>query len=99
MTDGQENASREFSHDKITSLLKSRQEQGWLVTFLGQGLDVAKQGVQIGMHVGRVASYVDGAGLRRAGGVMAASSSRYVQSQDAAFTPEERDALAGKTKK
>jgi Mg-chelatase subunit ChlD len=35
MTDGQENASREFTHEKITALIKARQERGWLVTFLG----------------------------------------------------------------
>src|SRR5262249_27597828 len=34
MTDGMENASREFSHEKITELIKTRQERGWLVTFL-----------------------------------------------------------------
>src|SRR5262245_10163249 len=33
MTDGQENASREFSHDKITALIQARRERGWLVTF------------------------------------------------------------------
>ena len=98
MTDGQENASKEFSHESITSLIKARQEAGWLVTFLGEGLEVAKQGVQIGTHVGRVASYLGGAGLRRAGGVLAASSSRYAKSLDAAFTQEERDELAGKSK-
>src|SRR5262249_52549006 len=48
MTDGQENASREFSHEKISALLKARQEQGWLVTFLGKGLEVAKQGTNLG---------------------------------------------------
>jgi Mg-chelatase subunit ChlD len=48
MTDGLENASKEFNHERITSLIKARQERGWLVTFLGEGLDVAKQGTAIG---------------------------------------------------
>jgi hypothetical protein len=40
MTDGQKNASREFDHAEITQLIKVSQDKGWLVTFLGEGLDV-----------------------------------------------------------
>jgi uncharacterized protein YegL len=104
MTDGQENASREFTHENISALLKARQEQGWLVTFLGEGLDVAKQGTSLGARAGGVAAYAGGAGLRAAGMVLASSSARYAKSAgnvrraqaSAALTPEERDALAGK---
>ena len=104
MTDGQENASREFSHEKITSLIKTRQERGWLVTFLGEGLDVAQQGMDMGVLAASTASYVGAAGLRAAGRVMASSNARYaanvgdlMQAQDAAaLTPEERSALTGK---
>jgi hypothetical protein len=104
MTDGQENASREFSHEKISGLLKARQEQGWLVTFLGEGLEVSRQGTNLGTHPGSVAAYAGGAGLRAAGRVLAASSLRYAKAEGdmrgaqakAALTPEERDALAGK---
>jgi Mg-chelatase subunit ChlD len=104
MTDGQENASREFTHEKISTLLKARQEQGWLVTFLGEGLDVAKQGTNLGTNASSVAAYAGGAGLRAAGMVLASSSARYAKSAgnvkraqaSAALTPEERDALAGK---
>jgi Mg-chelatase subunit ChlD len=104
MTDGQENASREFSHDKITALIKARQERGWLVTFLGEGLDVAQQGVRLGTAPAHVAAYAGGFGMRAAGRVMASSNARYaasmgdlMQAQDeAALTPEERSALTGK---
>jgi Mg-chelatase subunit ChlD len=104
MTDGQENASREFSHEKISALLKARQEQGWLVTFLGEGLEVAKQGTNLGAYAGSVAAYAGGAGLRAAGPVLAAASLRYAKAAGdirgaqakAALTQEERDALAGK---
>jgi Mg-chelatase subunit ChlD len=104
MTDGQENASREFTHEKISTLLKARQEQGWLVTFLGEGLEVAKQGTNLGTYAGSVAAYAGGAGLREAGRVLAASSLRYAKAAgdirgaqaQGALTPEERDALAGK---
>jgi Mg-chelatase subunit ChlD len=104
MTDGQENASREFSHEKITALVKARQEHGWLVTFLGEGLDVARQGMQMGVYAACTAPYVGAAGLRAAGKVLASSNARYaaafgdlMRAQDeAALTPEERSALTGK---
>jgi Mg-chelatase subunit ChlD len=104
LTDGQENASREFTHEKISALLKTRQEQGWLITFLGEGLDVAKQGTNLGTYAANVAAYSGGAGLRAAGRVLAASSLRYAKATGdirgaqakAALTPEEREALAGK---
>ena len=106
MTDGLENASREFDHAKITDLIKKRQEAGWLVVFLGEGLDVAKQGAGMGVMAASVASYSGGEGLRAAGRVVAMSTARYLssvgdiwESLDAtALTPEERDELAGKTK-
>jgi Mg-chelatase subunit ChlD len=104
MTDGQKNASREFSHEKISALIKARQERGWLVTFLGEGLDVAQQGVHMGVLSASIASYAGAAGLRAAGQVLASSNARYaanvgdiMRAQDeAALTPEERSALTGK---
>jgi Mg-chelatase subunit ChlD len=104
MTDGMENASREFSHEKITELIKMRQERGWLITFLGEGLDVAKQGMAMGAMSANVAAYAGGQGLRSAGRVMVSQSLRYAAERGdikraqakAALTPEERDALAGK---
>jgi Mg-chelatase subunit ChlD len=107
MTDGLENSSREFDHAKITDLLKRRQEAGWLVVFLGEGLDVAKQGMTMGAMAAYVGAYSGGEGLRAAGHVAARSTIAYAKStgdflkacQEAAFTPEEREELAGKTKK
>jgi Mg-chelatase subunit ChlD len=106
MTDGLENASREFDHAKITDLVMERQEASWLVVFLGEGLDVAKQGAGMGVTAASVAAYSGGEGLRAAGRVAAMSTARYLGSvgdiweslDAAALTPEERDELAGKTK-
>jgi Mg-chelatase subunit ChlD len=104
MTDGQENASREFSHEKIAALIKAHEKRGWVVTFLGEGIDVARQGTAIGAMACNVACYSGGEGLRSAGRVMAAVSARYAATEGdigrarakAAFTPKERDELAGK---
>jgi Mg-chelatase subunit ChlD len=106
MTDGMENDSREFDHAKITGLIKDRQDKGWLVVFLGEGLDVAKQGEAMGAAKASVASYLGGKGLRAAGDLVARSSARYAswsgdirKARDkAAFAPAERDELAGKKK-
>jgi hypothetical protein len=54
-------------------LIKARQERGWIVTFLGEGLDVARQGVHLGAAPAHVAAYAGGRGLRAAGRVMAAT--------------------------
>jgi hypothetical protein len=107
MTDGQENASREFNHAMITDLLKRRQEAGWLVVFLGEGLDVAKQGVAMGAMAAHVAAYSGREGLHAAGRIAARSTISYAISagdvwealDEAAFTAEERDELAGKKNK
>jgi len=104
MTDGMENDSKEFSHAKITGLIKARQDAGWLIVFLGEGLDVAKQGEAMGAAKDSVAAYSGGEGLRAAGGVVVRVTARYAamsgdvrQARDkAAFTPKERDELAGK---
>jgi hypothetical protein len=69
-----------FSHDKITALIQARRERGWLVTFLGEGLDVAQQGLQLGTAPAHVAAYAGGLGLRAAGRVMASSNVRYAAS-------------------
>jgi len=104
MTDGMENDSKEFNHAKITGLIRARQDAGWLIVFLGEGLDVAKQGEAMGAAQASVAAYSGGEGLRAAGGVVFRAAKRYAamsgdvrQARDkAAFTPKERDELAGK---
>jgi hypothetical protein len=104
LTDGMENASREFSHAKITALMKTRQERGWLITFSGEGLDVAKQGLVMGAMAANVAAFAGGQGLRSAGQVMVSQSARYTAAKAdirqaqacAALSREEHDALAGK---
>jgi hypothetical protein len=76
MTDGMENDSKEFNHAKITGLIKARQDAGWLVVFLGEGLDVAKQGEAMGAAEASVAAYSGGKGLRAAGDVVARVAAR-----------------------
>lgn len=57
VTDGQENASKKFTHGRIQELVTARQAAGWLVVFLGAGLDAAIQGAAIGVAAGTMASF------------------------------------------
>jgi Mg-chelatase subunit ChlD len=95
MTDGNENSSSRFTLDSIQQLIKSRQESGWAILFLGAGLEVAKQGVQLGAQADLVADFAGGDGLRAVGCVMAACVSRLAQSMDAGLTDSERAILRG----
>jgi len=60
-TDGEENSSRKYPRTPegfaaISGLIKARQEAGWLVVFLGAGLDSARQGAALGIRADTVAN-------------------------------------------
>ncbi len=49
-TDGLENASREFSYEKVKGLIKHQQERhGWEFVFLGANIDIAKEADSLGI--------------------------------------------------
>lgn len=49
MTDGEENASREFNRDKINKLIRDKQEKGWVFNFLGANQDSWQVGQAMGI--------------------------------------------------
>jgi len=49
ITDGYENASREYSHTAIRSLIDSYKEQGWQFTYIGADHDV--EHVSFSLHI------------------------------------------------
>jgi len=50
-TDGMENASKEFTYDKVNRLIKKQQEDmDWEFLFLGANIDVAKEADKIGIN-------------------------------------------------
>ena len=58
MTDGLENASREYTKETIKALLDRKQkEDGWLVLYLGAGHDAWEQARAMGLHAGNVAAF------------------------------------------
>lgn len=50
VTDGEENSSRKYDHATISQQIKAKQEAGWLVVFLGAGLNAARQGISMGVN-------------------------------------------------
>lgn len=95
LTDGQENASHEYSKDAIKKLFDGRQkDKGWLVLFLGANQDAFAEGGHIGTYAGNTMNFSTanvGASMKAA----ARSSMAYAGSGSlaaAAFTDDERHA-------
>lgn len=58
VTDGLENASREYTRDRLRELLERKQVQdGWLVMYLGAGHDSWSQASQIGIAARHTADF------------------------------------------
>ncbi len=50
-TDGMENASREYSYDKVKKMIERQKEKyGWEFLFLGANIDAAEMGARIGIE-------------------------------------------------
>ena len=58
MTDGEENSSREWTHDAVRSLIEQKEKEGnWTFVFLGASLDAWHQGRSYGVQLANVAQY------------------------------------------
>ena len=58
MTDGEENSSREWTHDAVRGLIEQKEKEGsWTFIFLGAGLDAWHQGRSYGVQAANVAQY------------------------------------------
>lgn len=56
-TDGQENASREYSANMVKKMIKKDQEKGWQFLFLGANMDAVEVADEIGICKTHAASY------------------------------------------
>jgi uncharacterized protein YegL len=58
MTDGEENSSREWTHDAVKSLIEQKEREGvWTFVFLGAAPDAWVQGRSLGIPMANVAQY------------------------------------------
>ncbi|MCI9508881.1 MAG: VWA domain-containing protein [Angelakisella sp.] len=64
ITDGQENASQEYSSDKVKGMIQLEKEKyGWEFVFLGANIDAVETAGRLGISRDRAVDYVpDGAG-------------------------------------
>jgi hypothetical protein len=63
-TDGEENSSREFTHDAIKAAITSREASGkWTFIFLGAGVNAFAQGASFGIHSANTAGYQAQSGI------------------------------------
>lgn len=79
VTDGLENASREFTRSDIRELVAEREAQGWTFVYLSAGLDAYDEATSFGYSPGSVQSWspdAEGAGLAFASLNMAVGSMR-----------------------
>ena len=57
-TDGMENASREYTYDRVKKMIQHEQEKyGWEFIFLGANIDAAREAARFGIAADRAANY------------------------------------------
>lgn len=86
-TDGQENASQEYSHKMVKKMIETNQEKGWQFLFLGANIDAAAEAEKIGIRRSHAASYKnDAKGVKlnyeAAGNIMACMRSDDYDAED-----------------
>lgn len=52
MTDGYENASKEYTYQSIKKLIKAREKKGWKILFQGANIDVKREVNKLGIDEG-----------------------------------------------
>ena len=57
-TDGMENASRQYTYEKVRSMIeKQKSKYGWEFLFLGANIDAAREAARFGITADRAANY------------------------------------------
>lgn len=64
-TDGQENASREYTYKMVKKMIEKYQGRGWQFIFMGANIDAAKEARSLGINANRAVNYKnDSKGVR-----------------------------------
>jgi hypothetical protein len=97
ITDGEENASKEFTKEKINEMIKHQTEvYNWDFVFLGANQDAIQAGTALGIHAGNAMSYQAEAGFAHDAFASVSANTTLLRSGDlskkfAYFTQEDRD--------
>ena len=62
VTDGAENASQEYTKKSITEMIKTQEAVSWEFMYIGAGLDIMQEGMQLGMKQTNLYSTFDKSG-------------------------------------
>ena len=92
VTDGYENASREYTGEAIKKLVEEKEEAGWLIVYLGSDHDIYKQTRMMGIGPKRSIRYSKGKSDSAFRSVLRTSGDYYrgTKAIDIEFTEEER---------
>ena len=92
VTDGYENASREYTGEAIKKLVEEKEEAGWLIVYLGSDHDIYKQTRMMGIDPGRSIRYSKAKSDSAFRSVQRTSRDYYrgTKAIDIEFTEEER---------
>ena len=100
ITDGEENASREYSKEAIKQLIEEKQKLGWQVSYLGAGVDAFHEAGQIGIGHGQAMNFAGAQSVATMDSYFA-SNKRYMSrpvktdTSGANFTDDERKKAIG----
>ena len=92
ITDGEENASREFSAEKVRGMIApEREKYGWEFVFLGANIDAVETAERFGIAADRAADYVpDGRGTELNFQVMSEAVAAFRETRAMPQAPLER---------
>ena len=93
VTDGFENASKEYTFENISSKIKEKEEAGWLIIYLGADHDAFKQSNSLNFDRERSMRYskIDSEDTFRAVTRTTLDYSRGMKNKNIKFTQQERD--------
>jgi len=100
ITDGYENASREFTKSKIAEMIKHQKEKySWNFIFLGANMDAVREGTSYNMDGGKTLTFqATGDGIRKSFGSLSTSVKKYrkvvganLAASESDFTDEDRE--------
>jgi hypothetical protein len=95
LTDGLENASKEYDLVKVRDLIKTREEDGWQVIFLGANMDAYAVGIDYGIVRGQTITFSPTVeSVESTYGVVAATTRSYAASGQTVST--HHDTTSGK---
>ena len=104
MTDGQENHSKEYKLDAIRAKIEEKRKIGWQISYLGANVDAFAEGASMGFARGQTINYAGAHAVQTMSAYSASNDmnalrvDKHVESHDADFTDDQRDAAMGVSK-